>query len=215
MLSFKNHLENNMKDYQRLIKNIIGLSLLIGLGLVVYFFFIREGEKELEIDDTPIHVESIKTIAEISTVSYRDEVVVDTLERHKGSFDLMSPTDWNNHVIERGVKRRLTIIYRGEVRYGLDLSEENYKVEQNKDTLWLTVPQPGVLDIIITPSETEVFQETGKWSDGDRKKLENEAKHKLKTNAENFGLQSKAKQNAERLLRKLVRTKKELVLRFE
>lgn len=215
MSSFKKLLGNNIEDYQRLLKNVIGLSLIVGVALVVYFFFIREGEKALDIDSTPIHVESIKTIAEISTVSYRDEVVVDTLELHKGSFDFMSPSDWNDHVIERGVKRRLTIIFRGEVLYGLDLTDDNYNVRQNEDTLWLTVPEPEVLDVIITPSETEVFQETGRWSDGDRKKLEAKAIHKLKTNANDFGLAKKAKENAQRLLEKLILTKKKLIVRFE
>lgn len=204
-----------MKDYQRLIKNLIGLGLIAAVAILIYIFFIREGEKELLIDDTPIHVESIKTIAEISTISYKDEVVVDTIEYYKGGFDVYNPIKWKEIVYDRKVKRQLTLIFKGEVKYGIDLTDGNYSVEQNEDTLWMNVPAPKILDIIISPKLTEVFQEKGQWSDGSRKKLESIGKYKLKKNAEAMNLEKKSLENAERLFDKLIQTDKKLIIRFE
>ena len=204
-----------MNDYQRLVKNIIGLAIIAGVIIVVYIFFIKEGEKDLVIDDTPIHVESIKTIAEISTISYKDEVVVDTIEYYDGNFDMYNPMDWKNIVYDRKVKRRLTLIFRGEVNYGMDLSDGNYSVRQNEDTLWMKVPAPEILDIIISPNMTEVFEEKGDWADGTRKKLEGIGISKLKKNAEAMGLEKKSLENAERLFDKLIQTDKKLIISFE
>ena len=204
-----------MKDYQRLIKNIIGLALIAGAVLAAYIFFIKEGDKDLVIDDTPIHIESIKTIAEISTISYKDEVVVDTIEYYDGNFDIYNPIDWKNIVYDRKVKRRLTLIFRGEVKYGMDLSDGNYSVSQNEDTLWMKVPAPEILDVIISPNLTEVFEEKGEWSDGTRKKLEGIGINKLKKNAKTIGLEKKSLENAERLFDKLIRTDKKLIISFE
>ena len=204
-----------MKDYQRLVKNIIGLGIIAAAAILIYVFFIKEGDKAPLIDDTPIHIESIKTIAEISTISYKDEVVVDTVEFYSGEFDMYNPFDWKEHILDRKVKRRLTLIFKGEVKYGLDLSDGNYSVNQNEDTLWIKVPAPEILDIIISPKQTEVFQEKGTWGDGARKQLEGIGKNKLKTNAESMGLDKKSLENAERLFDKLIQTNKKLIIQFE
>ena len=80
-------------DIKRLLKNVFALLILGGAGFGVYFLFFSGESNDLEIEDTPIHIESIRTIAEISTVSYTDEVVMDTVEYQNGPGDNYSLDD--------------------------------------------------------------------------------------------------------------------------
>jgi hypothetical protein len=201
-------------EYIRLLKNIFVLGFLVFLVVLVVNYFMPAGDTELTIDSTPIHIESIKTIAEISTVSYKDEVVIDTVEYYGEFTSVLDPDEWMR-VLNRGIKRRLTLIIQGEVKYGIDLTNKNYSVVSNKDSIWVTLPQPKILDVIISPSKTEVFQEQGSWSDNTRRKLEVKAKFMIQKNAEAISLQKKAKENTIRLFKKLIRTPRTLIIKFE
>lgn len=204
-----------MKDSIRLLKNIAVLAAIGGLFYLVYWYFFTGGdEDELTIDDTGIKIESIRTIAEISTINYSDEVVVDSVERYDNSPSLFDPRDWQA-IYSGNVKRRLTLIVRGEVQYGLDLTDGNYKIDQGEDTIIVRLPHPKRLDVVISPSKTEVFQEEGKWKDSERKKLELRAKYQLMKNASELDLEKKAEKHAERLMRKMIKTDKKLIITFE
>lgn len=208
-----------MEDKIRLIKNLAVLAVIGLLGYAVFWYFTSDDNEELVIDETPIHIESIKTIAEITTISYRDEVVMDSVEYHKGSVNAYDPRNWQSiyeRAVNGSVKRRLTIIVKGEVRYGLDLTDgKNYSLTQNPDTAWLVLPQPTILDVIVTPSKTEIFQEQGTWRDKARKMLELRGKNQLKENALALNLEEKARENAESIFSKMIRTDKKLIIRFE
>jgi len=205
-------------DIKRLLKNIVALLILVGVGFAVYFYFFSGKNNDLEIEDTPIHIESIRTIAEISTVSYTDEVVMDTVEYQNGPGNNYSIDDWLTWY-NNDVTRRLTLIIRGEIRYGLELTDGNFTIDSNPDTVWLTLPHAKLLDVIVSPSNTEVFEETAPsstpWSDKVRTQMEMKAKAELKQNAENLNLQERAESNAERMFNKLIQTDKELIIEFD
>lgn len=213
-----------MKNNIRFIKNLVGLTLLCLVIFLMYRFFKdNANSKEWEIEDTPMHVESIKTIAEISVVSYKDEVVVDSIEYYKnvneqlsGNFQKIADLDnWKYGIVASNIKRRLTLIVKGEVRFGMDLSKGNYKVSQNEDTLWFNLPKPEILDVLISPSSTEVFQENGDWPDKARVQMENRAKNRLKKNAENLNLYAKTEENIRQLFEKIIHTDKKIIFYFE
>lgn len=202
------------EESRRLLINVLVL-LVIGAGVfVVYFFYFRSEDQELTIDDTPLKIESIRNIAEISTVSYRDEVVMDTVELDNSDYsiyDYRKYTNWYND----GVKRRLTLIVKGEIRFGFDLKSKDFAVMNSGDSVLITLPQPKILDIIITPSKTEVFQEQGEWDDKTRRSLENKAKLKLKINSEQMDLKDKARSNAVRLFKNLLGTSRIIIIKYK
>lgn len=213
-----------MKSNLRLIKNLAVLALVVFLGYLIYNFFVgNDKDKEWEIADTPIHIESVKTIAEISTLSYRDEVVVDSVEYYKdfneqlaGNVEKLIDVDqWKYGLKSSNTKRRLTLIVKGEVRYGMNLTNSKYSINQNKDTIWLHLPKPCILDVIVTPSMTEIFQEHGRWQDFERKQLENKAKNKLIRNAEKLNLEKKTEDNVRRLFETMIASNKKLIFYFE
>lgn len=189
------------------------MGCIVFIVMLAYNYFVPSDDSELKIADTPIHIESIKTIAEISTVSYKDEVVIDTVEYYGEFTSVLDPDEWMR-VLNRGIKRRLTIIVQGEVKYGIDMTNKDYSVTSNKDSIWVTLPAPKILDVIVTPSKTEIFQEQGTWGDHTRRKLEAKAKYRIQKNAEAISLQKKAEDNTIRLFKKLIRTKRTLTIRF-
>lgn len=201
------------KEGKRLIVNTLVLLVIGGAVAAVYFLFFTNEESELTIDDTPLQIESIRTIAEISNVSYRDEVVMDTVEFHGDDYSFYDYRKWTS-MYDRGVKRRLTLIVKGEVKYGFNLKSNDFAVENRNDTLIITLPQPKILDVIVTPSETEVFQEQGEWKDQVRRNLESKAKHKLRENSESMDLEDKARTNAERLFKKLLGSSRMIIIKF-
>jgi hypothetical protein len=207
-----------MNDTIRLLKNLLVVALIGGGGYLVYHFFFRDTpEEELRIDDTPIHIESVRSIAEISVVNYKDEVVMDSVIRHRGNstWSWLDSRKMVDKYLNSNIKRRLTIIVRGEVRFGVDLSESNFKVRQNEDSIFIDLPKPKVLDVVVSPSRTEVFQEQGKWSDRERKTLEVKAKAKLVKNAESLNLNEKTEKNIRRLMNQMIRTDKKVIISFD
>lgn len=206
------------KDYKRLIKNAIGLSIIAGVIVVVYLLLTKDSGPANKIDSTPIRIESIRNIAELSTVSYSDEVVIDSVIYYKeleALSNVLDAYDLTQRIIKRNVKRRLTLIFRGEVKYGLQLTDKNFETSQNNDTLWLILPKPELLDLILTPSDTEIYQEQGFWSDAERKEMEAKAKKRLKENALKLKLDIRAEKNATKLFKRLIRTDKTIVISYE
>lgn len=200
------------REGKRLLINSAVLLVLV-LGGLVFWYVVFPPKEGLKIDDTPLQIHSIRTIAEISTVSYKDEVVMDSLELDQTDYSLYDPRKYMD-LYNRGVKRRLTLIITGEVRYGVDLTRHKYKLTSNADTVHLILPEPELLDVIIVPSKTEVYLEKGYWSDKERRGLETRAKEKFRKNAEQLKLNEKARENVERMFRKLIGHDRTLRIEF-
>lgn len=206
-----------MKDTVRLLKNLAILLLIGGAIYLIYHFFFKESPEEvLKIDETPIHIESIRAIAEISTVNYKDEVVIDSVIRHKGSstWTWLDSRKMYDKYLNSNIKRRLTLIVRGEVRFGVDLTDANYQIRQTEDSIFVQLPKPKVLDVVVSPSKTEIFQEQGKWTDRERKMMETKAKAKLVANAKNMNLDDKTEKNMRRLIKQMIQTEKTVIITF-
>lgn len=206
-----------MKDSVRLIINFVVLLLIVGLGYLVYVKFFKDSPEDvLKIDETPIHIESVRAIAEISTVNYKDEVVMDSVIRHKGNstWTWLDSKKMYDKYLNSNIERRLTLIVRGEVRFGIDLTESNYQIRQTEDSIFIELPKPKVLDVIVTPSKTEIFQEQGKWTDRERKMMESKAKAKLVKNAMGLNLNDKAEKNMRRLMSQMIQTEKTVIITF-
>ncbi len=200
------------------------LSILVALIVFVYYKFFRwDSEEDYQIENTPLHIESIRSIAEIATVNYKDEIVVDTIEYYtsaneklQGSLErIIDPDEIKYGVRLSPIKRRLTLIIKGNLYYGFDLTDKNYKISQNKDTIWFNLPRPKLLTLEMNPSQTEVFQESGTWSDSERKILQRKAKNEFLKNVTDLKLDDKAKANMQDLIRSMIQDKRKLIFYFD
>ena len=144
---------------------------------------------ELKIDDTANVVTEIKNISEFVTVCYYDEIV---LTENKKSENLtnrvmgMIGKDGNS-------QDEFCLIANGKVRAGYDLSQLNENdLHVSGDTLFVRLPQPRIFDVIINPSDFEIYVEDGKWSHEEVVAVESRAKQQIEADAQAYGLLEKA-----------------------
>lgn len=204
-----------MSESKRLLRNVLVSAVLI---VAIYFGYLQLSNyinPPLTIDETPLQVESIESILEISTVSYTGEAVVDSVEFYNNDFDWTSIRDWWNvkdRLDHPDVKRRLTLIVKGEAKFGFDLKEDSLHLKHESDTIHVRIPKARLLGVEISPSKTEVFQEQGDWTDSERKQLEYKAIEKIKNSALNLSLEAEAEEAAQKLFKQMIIPNKTIIV---
>lgn len=155
---------------------------------------------ELKIDNTANVVEKIKEISEFTTACYYEEAVLkeSKVEKHEGGFLGLVDTE---------TSREIVIIAKGKVRAGFDLS----KVTEDKmiiksDTICITLPEPQIFDVIINPSDYEMYVEEGKWSHEEVTALQTNYRTQLLAKAQERGILNKAKEAGKKRLESLFQT---------
>lgn len=212
-----------MKNKVRLIKNILVIFILCGVGYFVYSKWSAHEGPEFNMSETPLQIDSIEKIAQLATVSFKDEVVADTIERYAseaekvtGNLKKLTGFEGMKEALKgSSVKRRLTLIMKGEAKIGFDLTEDNYKIDQNIDTIWFHFPKAKILSVNINPSETEVFQESGIWKMYARKKLMSKAKRRIEKDVKKAKLKTKAEDGMTELLKKIIPGDRTILVYYE
>lgn len=145
--------------------------------------------RPVTIDDTPIIIKDIRSLGQVITATYYDEVVVDsTIKRN---FPRLPITD--DHLV---------IIARGKVLAGIDLKQLNdSNVTVVKDTVWMQLPRAKIIDVIINPADYETFEETGKWLPEAAIAVKLRAKEKITANAYKKNIIEKASTKARAVLK--------------
>jgi hypothetical protein len=208
------------KEYLTLTKRLVTLAVLVLAGFLLYRWIrpLVSPEDEFTIDDTPLRVEQVRAIVELNTLNFRDEVVVDSVEYYRNAAERLVGTSekmQSDFVLDLSpIRRRLTMIVRGDLLYGVDLKKKEMKVSSTDSTLTILLPQPTLLTVSVSPENTEIFVENGTWQDYERQQLQAKAKGKMIASGERLKLVEKAKYPLEKLLQKLVKTEKKLEIRY-
>lgn len=208
-----------------LVRLVINMSIIAGLVVLALFLIRRctaDEDGEWELENHPLRVENIRKIAELSTVSYTDEVVSDSIEYYEdfgeqfaGNVSKLADLEsWKYAVRGSAIKRRLTLIVGGEVRYGFDLKDTTFRVTYSGDTVFVQTAAPKILDVIVVPSKTTIFQEHGQWQDNARIQLQQKARLILAARSGKMELAQKSKQQLESLLKKLLADKRKLIVTY-
>lgn len=193
-----------MKTIKYLIWTLVGIVI---AGLVVWLsidqfdlmkwkdrFFAQE---ELKIDPTANVVEEIKKISEFTSSCYYEEYVLQ--EKKEASGNTITKMFKSNPEV--------VILSKGKVRAGVDLGKivpEDIKV--NNDTLIINLPQPEIFDVIVNPSDYEVFSENGDWSHDEISNIIQKGKENLKSHAMEDDILGKAGETSKKKLQSLFQT---------
>lgn len=154
-------------------------------------------QEELKIDPTESVVEEIKNISEFTTACYFEEYVLQTTKEASGN----TLTKWVKSTPE------VVILSKGKVRAGVDLSKvSNEDIRINGDTLSMRIPQAEIFDVIVNPSDYEIFIETGDWTHDEITKLVSQGREKVKNNALKDNIIEKAQESSRKKLEKLFKT---------
>ena len=166
------------------------LVVLLLVGAFLLHRGVRQEKRPLTIDDTPVIVTKIRSLGELTTACYYDEMV---LSRTKENAFSSSALGSLAEGLGKDVDDHLVLIAKGTVRAGLDLmdmSEEDVRFVG--DTAYIRLPAPQYLDLIVNPSDFEVFAETGKWTHEEITGLQETARTRLLMGADHYGLKSRA-----------------------
>lgn len=177
-------------------KNILGIALAIVILVVLQVKFdIFNLDDTPSIEETANVVEEIRKISEFTTACYYEEAVVKNTKKPSGFFSNL----FSGMVSDD----ELVIIVRGTVRAGYDMSKIADQLRFNGDTAFIPLPAAEIIDVIINPSDRDIFIETGKWSHEETTALLLSADEKIKQDAIENGILRFAKENGEYRLRQL------------
>ena len=167
------------------------LAVLLLVGALLLHRGIRQEKRTLSIDDTPVIITKIRSLGELTTACYYDEMVLSRTKQNAFSSSALGSLARDG--FGKDVDDHLVIIAKGTVRAGVDLmdmTEEDIRFVG--DTAYIRLPAPQYLDVIVNPSGFEVFAESGKWSHEEVTGLQETARQRLLMGADHYGLKSKA-----------------------
>lgn len=151
----------------------------------------------LKIRDTQTLVTQVRAMSSLVTACYYGEVVQTARkQRSVNAFgaNLPLPED------------EICIISKGKAKAGIDLSKlDDDALTLRGDTVLVRLPEPEIFEVILNPSDYEIFVEDGKWSHEEVVAIERRAKEVIRRDALSAGLPAKATESALRQLDRLLR----------
>ena len=154
--------------------------------------------KPLEIDKTANVVSEIKKISEFTTTVFYDECAL--LENHykvqekmvykkssTGSLlkdALRMGKEAEGVVRDSTISGRIAVLVHGKARAGFDLSlmgENDIMVKG--DTLYARLPKAEFFDVVVNPSDVEIFFSSGTWEDDEVAAILARAKDQIEKDA--------------------------------
>lgn len=157
--------------------------------------------KPVVIDNTPVLVKEMKSIAQLMTMSSFDEVVVDSAK----SFSTEVP-EWTGSNAVRN-QSQLVVIAKGQIIAGVDLQEiDQGRIFIKDDSVSLVLPKSKVLDAIVNPSHYEIFIEEKGWDPAEVNSIKVRARDQMIERAMQHGLLTKADIKAKMIMENFLRS---------
>ena len=154
----------------------------------------------IRINETPLKVEQIRELAELSTYVSLDEVVVDSIRPAQNPLGNL----FSNPLGPQ--QDQLVLVVRGQVKAGVDLlALKDADIVRTGDSLSIRLPRAKITEVIVNPSGTETFVETGAWDSEAYGALVRKAGEKMRYRAMSEGILGKADTRARRIVENLAR----------
>jgi len=170
-----------MKKIKKLLSTI-AILVIVAIGVFSFLKFSNFNfgdifkEKPITIDKTTNVIEEINQLAEFTTATYYQEIIIKEL-KERSYFG----SSYFGDVVGDD---ELVLIIKGTVRAGFDfstLSEEDIIIEEN--TIKLKLPKVKIIETITNPSDFETYVETGKWSFEEVNVYKNKARERIEASA--------------------------------
>ena len=120
--------------------------------------------KAVQIDETATIVKDIQPLAQLVTLSAYNEIVVDSVVKLPG-VTIIQPLMPLIVPQISSLNKAIVIIGKTVAHVGVDLRKiTSNDIRVSSDTVYLTLPPAQVLDVVLNPSDVEIFIEKGAWS---------------------------------------------------
>lgn len=159
--------------------------------------------KGMQYEKTANVITEIRNISEFTSACYYEELVMAEVK------DSENTTNKVVKMLGRGAvsKDEICLIMDGKVRAGFDLSKvTDNAIAISGDTLTMTLPKPEIFDVIVNPSNCEVYVEEGKWSHEQVTALQASARVRIQDDAIGYGILDQADEIGRERLADLFKT---------
>lgn len=184
-----------MKKIKGIIIAVVAIVILAGGAFVLYKLGVFGKNDELSIDKTANVVTEIKKISEFTSACYYEEII---LQESKASSVVdnsagKTVAGWFGKDSKDLMSDQLVIVANGTVRAGFRLDQlDDDKITITGDTLSLILPKAEIFDVIVNPSDFDIYIEDGTWDHEKVVEVENRAIDQVKNDAIKEGILEKA-----------------------
>ncbi len=181
------------------LRYLLPLTLLLAIVLVLLLEPRRmQRSRELEIERTAAIVEQVRSIGELSSAGFYEELVL--TDRDESYFSELMRASGLSRLTGSG---DFVIICKGRVRAGFDLTKiQESDFSFSGDTLRLILPPVEILDVVLNPADYEHF--SGHRTHEETTGILLQAKQRLRSDALREGILDQAELSAEAHLRRLL-----------
>jgi len=181
------------------LRYLLPLTLLLAIVLVLLLEPRRmQRSRELEIERTAAIVEQVRSIGELSSAGFYEELVL--TDRDESYFSELMRASGLSRLTGSG---DFVIICKGRVRAGFDLTKiQESDFSFSGDTLRLILPPVEILDVVLNPADYEHF--SGHRTHEETTGILLQAKQRLRSDALREGILNQAELSAEAHLRRLL-----------
>lgn len=152
--------------------------------------------KTIVVDESPLLVTNIRSLAQLMTIEYFDEVVADSTRN-------VALLPFPPFVFP--AKQSLVLVVKGRLLAGLDLQQlDSSDIRGNRDSVAIRLPRAQVLEVEMNPSDVETFAEKGQWNQNAVAALTAKAKEQMLRNAAAQGILRRADEKARVLVEQLL-----------
>jgi hypothetical protein len=155
-------------------------------------------EQPVTIEKTGVWVQEIKALAQLVTVSAYDELVADTSRTLLPEI-FRVPSILPPVVLPRSVlgERKLVIVGKTTTHAGINMARiSEQDVQVVKDSIHITLPKAVVLDVLLNPSDVDIFIEEGQWDNEAIVQLKNKIRRLAAAKVVQKGLLVQSEQKA-------------------
>lgn len=187
----------------KLIVTLAIIGVVLALGALAAFKFGLFDAEEVTIDKTANVITEIKKISEFTTACYYEEII---LCEEKESDNIANSTMklFGGKSIS---KDEIVIIAKGKVRAGFKLDKlSDDDIIANGDTLNVKLPKAEILDVLVNPSDFDIYVEDGTWDSQTVTKIKSKAADNIKNNALKSGVLEKAQESGVKKLVELFKS---------
>ena len=198
---------------KKTIKIIFILIAILAVLAAAAFFAMKKGlldfkGDELEIDETPTVITEIKKISEFTSACFYEEIILQEKKTRKVVDNSIGNKIAGLFGKKEGlITDEIVIIANGKVRAGFNLKDlADTDIRINGDTLAVNLPEAEIFDVIVNPSNFDIYIEDGTWDEQKVTDIKNKAVSKIKEDALSDGILVKATNSGVKKLTEMFKT---------
>ena len=139
--------------------------------------------RSVQIENSAILVKEINGLSQLITITAYNEIAIDSSKKGWSLFNNPLVPALLNLPDIKGANQHLVLVGRGKILAGVNLAKlATTDVFVKDDSVSVNLPRAEILQVILNPSDFEVFEERGDWTDDEVKAVKLKLRERLVAN---------------------------------